>query len=189
MTLAQDLRDAVKRKDYNETVASIRIACEEVFGYQLKKECSSEDLFLHNKKDSYPTKISISMVRLTDSGVEFTETNMPEVISDLKVKPIYVEFDRCFHYGKTSREGSEGVITNLLYGRSDDQIELICDDVRAPPVRVFGYGGDWVLESKAQRIAEGTCIKKNLEIPDDVLLLFSVGFESFVKAVEKQEKS
>jgi len=188
MIIAQDLRNAVKRKDYNETAASIRRACEDVFGYQLKKECSSEYFLFNDKKIIMPS-ISVSVIQVTDSGIKVTETNMPEFIPKLETKPKDGRFDRCFHYGKTSREGSEGIITNLLYERNNDQIELICDEVGLPPVRVFGYGGDWMLESKEQYISGNTCIKKNLEIPDDVLLLFDVGLEGFVKVIEKREKS
>jgi hypothetical protein len=188
MTIAQYLRNAVKRKDYNETAASIRKACEDVFGYQPKKECCSEDFFFNNKKIIAPL-ISVSVMQVTGSGIKFTETNMPEFIPKLETKPTNGRFDRCFHYGKTSRESSEGIITNLLYERNNDQIELICDEVGLPPVRVFGYGGDWMLESNNEYIPEHTCAKKNLEIPDDVLLLFDVGFDGFVKVIEKREKS
>lgn len=188
MTIAQDLRNAVKRNDYNETAESIRRACEDVFGYQPKKECSSEDFLFNDKKTVMPS-ISVAVMQVTDFGIKVTATDTPELIPYLEIKTTNGRFDRCFHYGKTSREGSEGIITNLLYERNDDKIELICDDAILPPVRVFGYGGDWMLESKEQYISENTCAKKNLEIPGDVLLLFDVGFDGFVKVIEKHEKS
>jgi hypothetical protein len=185
MGITENIRSKVRNKDFNGTVERIRRACEEVFEYSLKGECNSEEA-LNNKNKSSPV---FYFEEETKGTKTITITNIREAVPIVKLDDsCTIEADKCWHYGKKTREGPEGVVTNLAYIRSNKGIFLDTENPILPSIRVFGYGGDWMLGGNKTSIHSFPCIRNNFNIPPYVLIS-KIDFESFLKAIERKEKS
>lgn len=185
MTIAQTIRETVEKKDYNNTVESIRKACEDVFGYKKITECSLEDVV--RSKKPY---LSSHLIAVEKSGyhTKIIFTNSPRLLPSAdRPELTEITFDKCFHYGKSTGEGPEGVITNLTYTRTKGGVELGGGQTELPLVEVRGYGGDWLNAGDITSIP--SCFFDELKIPQDILIMSKIDFEKFLTLIEKQEKS
>jgi len=168
--IAETLRMSVENKDYNGTAAAIQRACEEVFGYKKMGECDEV-----TEKGRQPL---ISVERIAPGLTALTITNIPELMPKKGERV----FGKCFHYGNSSNQNPEGIVSHLTYSGGQGNFKLT-EILLVPSVGISGYGDRWW--NGGDMLQFTPCFVEKLKVPSYVLSLSQVGIDSFIKELEK----
>jgi hypothetical protein len=176
ISLAEELRNAVKNGDYDATEKSMENVCCKVLRYQKRGR-------LIPKEESCK---ALCFSTLPDNPNVLLATYSPLI--EVSPNAVVVKHS-CKYYGR--EDGLEGVISQIFYAEQDDKRRLLNDNflrsLGLASLNILGFGDRW--RGKGDITPVFSCAGEGINLSDDVLTFSKLDLYTFLKEVEKFQRT